>query len=154
MPRLTLETKGGTWIRRFFLAHTRLACGLFGLVGVIVFRAFCAAWLPLFRLIQPRVAGQTEGGTVFRLVFPAAAVVARCNAGLVLKLTGVAFGTGCFQGATNHFVTGGADFTQCRIGWVGEGIWAGISGTIGGLVHALCRYKLIASGGSAIFVDV
>ena len=76
MPRLTFETKGGTWIRRFFLAHTRFACGLFGLVGVIVFRAFCAAWLPLFRLIQPSVAGQTEGGTVFRLVFPAAAVVA------------------------------------------------------------------------------
>ena len=105
-------------------------------------------------MIQPSVAGQTKSGAVFRLVFSAAAILARCNAGLVLKLTGVAFGTGCFQGTTNHLVTGGADFTQCRIGWVGEGIWAGIFGTIGGLVHAICRYKLIASGGSAIFVDV
>ena len=154
MPRLTFETKGGTRIRRFLHAHTRFARGLFGLVGVIVFRAVCAARLPLLRLIQSSVAGQTKSGAVFRLVFSAAAIVARCNAGLVLKLTGVAFGTGCFQGTTIHFITGGADFTQCRIGWVGEGIWAGIFGTIGGLVHALCRYKLIASGGSAIFVDV
>ena len=48
VTHLTFETKGGTWIRRFFLAHTRFACGLFGLVGVIVFRAFRAVRLPLF----------------------------------------------------------------------------------------------------------
>ena len=76
LPRLAFETKGGTWIRRFSLAHTLFACGLFGLVGVIVFRAFRAVRLPLFRLKQPSVAGQTKCGAVFRLVFPAAAIVA------------------------------------------------------------------------------
>ena len=76
LPRLTFETKGRTWNRRFFLARTRFACGLFGLVGVIVFRAFRAVRLPLFRLIQPSVAGQTKRGTVFRLVFSTAAIFA------------------------------------------------------------------------------
>ena len=90
-PRFALETVRLTFALRCLSSGTRFACGLFGLVGVIVFRAFCAAWLPLFRLIQPSVAGQAEGGTVFRLVFPAAAVVA-------LVLTRLCLVTSCLAG--------------------------------------------------------
>ena len=98
LPRLTFVTKGGTWNRCFFLAHTRFACGLFGLVGVIVFRAFCAAWLPLFRLIQSSVAGQTKSGAVFRLVFSAAAIVALVLTRLCLVTSTLAGHAICFAG--------------------------------------------------------
>ena len=78
------------------------------------------------------------------------AIFARFNAGYILKFSSVAFGAVCSSGTTNHFITGGAQRAQFGIGWVG----VGIAGTICGPVHAACRYKLIASGGSAIFVDV
>jgi len=70
---------------------------LFGLVGVIVFRAVGAARLPLLRLIQPSVAGQTKSGAIFRLVFPAAAIVA-------LVLTRLCLVTSTRTGQTAGFV--------------------------------------------------
>ena len=63
-------------MNRGFFFFTSFAYGLFGLVGVVADWAFCAVRLPLFRLIQSSVAGQTKSSTVFRLVFSAAAIVA------------------------------------------------------------------------------
>ena len=72
---------------------------MFGLVGVIGFRAFCAAGLPFFRLIQPSVAGQTKSGAVFRLVLATVAVVA-------LALTRLCLVTSAFAGHAKGFVGG------------------------------------------------
>ena len=109
------------------------------------------AFLLAFLVLElPRNASNTIRYSNLVLVITGGAIFARFLAGKILELTGVTFGTICSSGTTNHFFTGGAQLAQRRIGWVG----VGSVGTICGRVHAGCRYKLIASGGSAIFVDV
>ena len=112
--------------------------------------AFLAFLLAFLVLELPRNASNAIRYSVFILVITGGAILARFLAGKILELTGVTFGTICGSNTANHFFTGGAQLAQCRIGWVGEGYF----GTICGRIHATCRYKLIASGGSAIFVDV
>ena len=67
MSRVAFGAKSRTFNRGFFFVAC-FACGLFGLVGVIVFRACCAVWLALFRLLQSSVAGKAELFVGFGLV--------------------------------------------------------------------------------------
>ena len=113
-------------------------------------RTFDTAFIAFFVLELPGNAPNAIRQSNLVLVITSGAILARFIAGKILELTGVTFGTICGNNTANHFFTGGAQLAQFRFGWVGEGI----VGTICGRVHAGCRYKLIASGGSAIFVDV
>ena len=117
MSRVTFGAKGRALNRGFFFV-THFACGLFGLVGVIVSRAFCAVWLPLFRLIQSSVARQTKSGTVFGLVFSAAAIVALVLTRLWLVTSTLAAHAICFAGNCiyNGSFAGRTSIAKCRAG--------------------------------------
>jgi len=124
LSRTTLGAKGRALDRGFFFV-TRFACGLFGLVGVVAYWAFRAVRLPLFRLIQSSVAGQTKRRTVFRLIFSTAAIVALVLTRLYLvpsTLAGHAIGfaggfifNGLFAGRTS-VAKGGASVAVCVAG--------------------------------------
>ena len=113
-------------------------------------KAFLALLLAFFVLELSRNAPNTICYSNLVLVITGRAILTRFNARKLLKLTDVTFGTTCIQGTTNRFFTGGAAFTQCRIGWVGECI----CGTICGRIHACCWNKFITSSGRTILVDV
>jgi hypothetical protein len=103
-------------------------------------KAFLALLLAFFILVLPGNTPHAIRYAIVALIITSWAIVARFNAGYILELSSVAFSTGCRKVTTNHFITGGADFTQRRIGWVGERIVF----TIGGHRHAFCRHKSIA----------
>ena len=84
MSRLTFGAKRRPLNRGFFVA-ARFACGLFGLVGVIVFWALFASGLSFFVFVFTGYTIQTVGGTVRSTVhvFAGTAIFAR-GLGLVV----------------------------------------------------------------------
>ena len=74
--------------------------------------AFLAFMLAFFVLELSRNAPNTICYSNLVLVITGGAILTRFIAGKILELTGVAFGTGCRKSTTNHFLAGGADFTQ------------------------------------------
>ena len=85
-------------------------------------KAFLALLLACFVLELSRNAPNTIRYSKLVLVKTSRAIFARFNPGYILKFPGIAFLTFCRMRTTNHFITGGADFTQCSFGWVGKRI--------------------------------